>query len=736
MSLNLVMARCGGSPLLIGETEFLTQADSEALLDSTSMEGSCALALRLPSGLMAVGRREAARCVWWVGDDFPIHPPHALWTQPGLFTAEGEGGVSAQVDLEAIERTSRAAKTVAGAIRMLREGESPVFILSPAEPGACEALALTIAAVLGGRLSVSVGHPSPDPARYRLGVGAVAPDGYTVIEATDPPDEGEDRVAWYARDRLGIDPAALFVPGGVDEAAVRDRLRAGPLPGEHSAEGRVRALLARIRAGAELDPTLRDELLALTVLTADARPWQALGRRPAVIRRQAVEALLPLAHELKPTAALLEALSAVYPKGAPLAPWCVALLDWTRRAKRAEPFIAAIEHAIEAWPQSSAQANRVSVWTELVRILVEREKHREAERAVTGPLAHSLIAEGSGVAVATLWGALPPDQRNPRKLVGLVERFARRRDGDRAAAQLFRHVQDNPAEVALVLKTWLSKRGARGVHEEDALFEAVCRTEHFPAWLDLAIEAHPPAVVLPRVSRAATGPEDPVWLDAEAVLAKRTPASQRFANLASLSSGAVALEPLARALIVDALAEARFPDPAMAETSLLLSEVPGSASIWPWVAVAAAAPGRFADEVVDGTVVALCEHPPSNSAEKGVCVRVAERLGGAASWEPLDHARWVVRLALAPDGDQTGFSETLIEGLVSGLIARFDAGPHVGRLVVEMMQLPPDHPALVGLLLRWLPAAWSGRIPASFIEVVECAGVPPVLEDFWNRLAH
>ncbi len=739
--MHLVIARCGKSPLLMGDTDVLDDSDQEALLDSVSIDGTCELALRLPSGSIAVGRRHGARCTWWVGGSFPIEPPHALWSEPTLWTADGEATEPAPPDpdvlldaLGAVGGIARAAKTVAGAVRMLRASDEPVCIVSNAVPSAMEAMALTVVAVLGRELSVAIQHPEPDPTRYRLAIGPTVYDGYQPVLASDPPDEGDDLVAWYTRDRLRSNPSDLFDSAGrgIDEATVREALQDGSLETGSSREGRLRALTARIRAGAEVDDALIAELVALTELTADARPWVALQRRPSVARRMAVEAALERAFAIRPTVALLRAISAVYPRGAPLAPWCIALLDWAREAAIPGPFIGALERALDEWPQSATRANRVSVWTELVQVLVEREMYREAEAAITGPLAETLVREGSGSAIATMWASLPPDDRNPRRLAGLVDLLVRHPEGDRAAAGLYRHVHHNDAEVALLVKSWLKSRGNRAIDEEDALLNALLHSEHQQVWLDVAMEVYAPAVVVPAISKVATGPEDPVWLAAESALAAHTGSGRRFTNLSLFVSGLVALEPLARALVADALEESGFPDPAFAETARLLIDVPGSAPIWPWLAVVAARPDRFDDEVVDGTVVSLCESPPANGLERQVCARAAEQLGAAAEWDSLDHARWVVRLVLAPDGDQTGFRNTLVDGLVAGLVSRFDAATHLAGIARELLALPPEHEAVQRFFHTALPNAWRGRVPIAFLDAVESAGVPDATKAIWD----
>jgi hypothetical protein len=737
---HLVIARCGKSPLLMGETEALDDADQAALLDDVSSEAACDLAQTLPSGQIAVGRRTGARCTWWVGEDFTIDPPHALWSEPTVWTVDGESVAPTPPDpailldaLGAVGDIARAAKTVAGAVRLLRASDEPVCIVSNAPPATLEAMALTLVAVLGRTLSVAIQHPEPDPGRYRLALGSTVYDGYQPVLATDPPDEGDDLVAWYTRDRLRADPTALFQSGdGIDDDQVRRILQDDVLPPEFNREGRLRSLTARIRAGADVDGPLLAELIALTELTGDARPWVALQRRPSVTRRQAVEAALERSFAIRPTVALLRAISAVYPRGAPLAPWCIALLDWTREAAIPGPFVAALESALDEWPQSATRANRVSVWTELVQILVERGLHADALAAITGPLAETLVREGSGPAIATMWGTLPPDHRNPRRLAGLVELLVRHPEGDRAAAEIYRHVHHNEAEVAVLVKTWLKSRGTRSIEGDDALLNALMHGDHQQVWLDVAMEVYAPAVVVPAIAHIATGPEDPVWLAAESALAAHTDAARRFTNLSLFVGGLVALEPLARALVEQALEDAGFPDPTFAETARLLIDVPGSAPIWPWLAVVAARPDRFEDDVVDGTVVSLCERPPANGVERQLCARAAERLGAAGEWAALDHARWVVRLVLAPDGDQTGFRDTLIDGLVAGLVSRFDAAVHIAGIARELLALPPEHPAVQRFFHTALPNAWRGRVPIAFLDAVEAAGVPDDTKAIWD----
>src|SRR5690606_33650149 len=99
----------------------------------------------------------------------------------------------------------------------------------------------------------------------------------------------------------------------------------------------------------------------------------------------------------------------------------------------------------------------------------------------------------------------------------------------------------------------------------------------------------------------------------------------------------------------------------------LPSEDP-DARIWAWIALTATVPDFFDDATVDATVVAFCEDPPVGPMRE-VALLAAQALGRADRWEPIDHARWIVRLSLAPD-DGAGFHLALATALAQGLAAR------------------------------------------------------------------
>jgi hypothetical protein len=77
-------------------------------------------------------------------------------------------------------------------------------------------------------------------------------------------------------------------------------------------------------------------------------------------------------------------------------------------------------------------------------------------------------------------------------------------------------------------------------------------------------------------------------------------------------------------------------------------------------------------------------------------------------WEPLDHARWIVRLAMAPDAG-TGFNDALEVALIEGIAARQGSQPHMAAIHEAMLGLAPDHPARARFVDGLWPA-WQALV--------------------------
>ncbi|MCA9569251.1 MAG: hypothetical protein KC656_15485, partial [Myxococcales bacterium] len=364
-----------------------------------------------------------------------------------------------------------------------------------------------------------------------------------------------------------------------------------------------------------------------------------------------------------------------------------------------------------------------------VRILVQAGHHREAAEAIAGPVSARMIGEGSSTSVALMWTTLPEGHRNPLRLAQIVEAMAGHPKGDRGAALLFRTLADD--DVPAFCATWVAHRGKAALAPTDAVMQAAVAGAGFPVWLRAVADARGVRAIREALVGVLDDPADSRWATAHHVIATGMPPEEAL-RLASQLPADEALEPIARELLLPALSTLRFPDAQLAQTAARYATL-DETLLWGWVGVAAAGPGAHPDEVIDGTVVAVCETPPAAS-DRRTCRAAARQLGAAGGWTPLDHARWIVRLTLAPQ--QSGMAEELLEALLEGLVGRFDAAPHVASLVAELFQLGPEHPALVGLMKRWLPRAWRSRMPSAFVEAVKVRGVPPDVKLLWDALIH
>lgn len=723
--MKLILARCGDDPDLFGDVAALGTGDDARLVD-TCNQGEAYLAEPLTNGRLAVGKRDGSRLTWWLTPpDLLLEPPHALWLVPELFQPEGEGQQPHTLDVRALWKglppDPTYAPLLAAVIEALRRREQVVVRV---EDHAREGLAILLAWLVGRVAERADGMRSP----WSISIGATDREcdvrfggtGARVIDVDDPP-AVTDPVAAWVRDHLDPDPKLLYVPGGLHAAWVAERSRTD----------RGERLADKLGAQAPLEELVGD-LVDHTLASGDPEPWVALKRRPAVIREKAVLAMLEHTDDLVPTPELLDALDGVYPRGARLAPWCAALLTWLRKAPGPEHVLSHMATALLDWPQSSAATVRASMWTEAIRVTVSRRRYDLARRALVGSVAQWILEEGNGEALATMWASLPRAERATDELDILLVRFARHEDGDAAVAQLARHLMANPSDVEALIEHWLSARGPKAVVHADRLRSFLWTTPHRRLWLLHAVASYGEDVVVALLANA--GPSDPAWVELEAAASTDRTALQRIRHMGELPKGRLALVPVARGLLPDALNDATFPDLELARVASGFLDVPGASVLWAWLAIASAPPGAYPDAMIDGTVVDFCSEPPRD-LERVLAARIAERLALASKWSALDHARWIVRFALAPDGDFTGFNHRMASQLVAALGTREDAEEHLANVVVHMLDLDPHHPALQALFFRWLPEVWETP-PPGFLVRVQQHGVPSLLQPAWQALAH
>jgi hypothetical protein len=190
--------------------------------------------------------------------------------------------------------------------------------------------------------------------------------------------------------------------------------------------------------------------------------------------------------------------------------------------------------------------------------------------------------------------------------------------------------------------------------------------------------------------------------------------------------GTIALEPVARTIVADAISSCTFPDDLVADIAEQLTEVPVASALWMWVAIAAGPTGRYDHETIDATTVAFCESPPDDDLDRMTALRAAEALGEADGWSPMEHARWLVRLCLAPDPADAAFNFELALAVMRGMTRRSDGNERLAEITEALVELPPNHPALQAFLEVLLPSLWPKRASPGYTKLVN--------DNNWNAM--
>ena len=276
--------------------------------------------------------------------------------------------------------------------------------------------------------------------------------------------------------------------------------------------------------------------------------------------------------------------------------------------------------------------------------------------------------------------------------------------------------------------------GGRFSTGPDALMAHLQGTEAAARWVRSAALAATPAhlrlLLHPVIGR---GPQA-LLLDAEAEWSRaRAPtARQRFIALSAyVPEASEVFEGRAREILRVLLDKVPFPDAEVAEVASALAST-GRSPLWMWLAVAASAPDQYDVETIDATVHAFCGAPPRNPAEREMALICARRLGGALPWEPLDHARWIVRLTLAPDGDASGFNRTLALAMLKAILKRTDGLDRIVAMAHAILELPPDHEALHAFIEDLLPRLWRQGPPDAFLDRVPIEHQPTEIKSAWR----
>ncbi|MEM6929506.1 MAG: hypothetical protein AAF602_21380, partial [Myxococcota bacterium] len=460
-----------------------------------------------------------------------------------------------------------------------------------------------------------------------------------------------------------------------------------------------------------------------------------LWRRPATQRSNAVLALLDEASTIRPGGELIRELCNVYPRGAALDPWLYGLMGWLEDGVATQAVIAAIQTTLLEWPPSATRSLRASVWPDVVRRLVQLGQAEAAVDAVVrSPVASEIARDGSGQVLVEAWASVPREARTEQSTESLVVLRHGVPDGDKAVARLFRQVRQRASEAEAVVRAWVSQ-ALLAPSASDPVLAVVRGTPALSVWAKTML-AGDPAARENAMRRWAPTPDDPLrqalggQSGGPSVAERGESARDRLLHLSQSGRGA---EDRMLAVLEDALLESTFPDAGIAKVAETMAGQRNTNRVWGWVALAAGAPDTWDDETIDATVVAFCNAPPSDARGTRIAGEAARRLGAARRWEPLDHARWLVRLSLAPPGP---LNKPLAGAILEGISQRTDGAPFLAEMFLALLELPPDHPATNWLLELLIPSGWRGERLGRVLKAVPRDAVPRQLRDAWEALTH
>ncbi|MCO4746379.1 MAG: hypothetical protein KC912_16400 [Proteobacteria bacterium] len=719
----------------------------------------------------AVGRGVADGAVWRVIDGAAdgLSRPAWLWASDAWFLDDvGEQAPLPRV-LALRELLARALplagsaelihKTLGAAIGALRRGEKvgilapSAAIRSPIHSGRWFALGLTVCLPddLAPTLRISCWEPKPAPGAWDLVVVSEPAEGYTMLDPSNLPEMGDDPVALFVIDRLSADDpetleASSELPDvglemwtGAFEAATFAGDFEGVDPELYESNPSLAAwvLIGKLDEGVPMTDSFADEIALASSKVGDPRIWEVTAERSTNERIKAVSAYLSLEPLPTPSEELLRALARARPPARVVAPWAHALLTWMGTDAPSSVVESLLLEALAEDDPIFDPVSRAAVFSELLVSLAERDRVGEALQQLFGPTAHNVLdAIGAGPLVVC-WLGLSPSRRTLSALQQLVDLIAGAPDADKAAARLYRGllVQGLDKRAEMVVHQWARSSLKLPLRARDALLEELRGTDNAVEWVQVIAADAPVERVASLIRGVTRSRADQIWGVAlnERAITRASNERERLLLIDELlPDGDEALEPEARELFAQAMPAITFPDEGLAKLAARLAEVHTATPLWMWVAVTGATPNLFPDDTVEATIMAFCQAPPHIELEREAALRCTAGLAHANGWSPFEHARWLVRLIMAPN-DGREFNLEQAERFIFALTQRGDGPERVAEITNAFVDMPPEHPALLVFLHRLLPGLFGGKAPPIYISRVDQRRMKRRIRTIWSE---
>jgi hypothetical protein len=748
-----------------GEVTALVAVDQRTRFEAEHTAGD--RFVPLSSGRWALGRGSRKGVVWRVAGEeafgLMFHPAW-LWTKDRWFDGPADqrlaqSAIPVPLPLRSLLRLAQPLcgsrgnthDGIAEIIQGVRKGRKPIAIMLPENAENNQrvlvrwfALALLncLPHHLRETLRISTYEQHPDPKKWDVVFVTSPPeDGFLLIDLKKPKPKTTDLVVYYILNRLQAnDPEAVemasFLSAGKGPDpwgdGIGNHLRAG-LHGissidedmvQRDPDGSVRAIMARLRTGVEVDEEIAEEIALLTTATGDARPWRALVSRSTEERVLALRAWLPQASQTRPSQSLLRTVAALYPRTESAEPWFRALLGWFDDGYALELIREIISSALLEAEQQRTLSTNATIWCELILTLTRKGRPEEALEALLSPVSDTLAQAGIARSLVLCWMSIPGHHRSREALKDLIDLFVDAPDGDMACALLLRTMlrEGDEHAIQILLQRWATQHPSGQLREEDELYQTLLDCGQDSAWVQAVATTTESEAIVEAIEPFTTGPEDPIWAVAEAAVAEAFAQQprERFINMNHFLPDAMpALEEVALGLLDEALIEIRFPDIEVCDIASEFTDLEDSNSLWMWLAIAAAPPRHFDEETLDETVTAFSSDPPLQETLRTAAGRAADALGVSADWSADELSKWLVRLCQAPNGDDSGFNYELARHIVHAIPQRADGMECLAHITNSLTRLHETHPVMWIFLEYLLPDVWPGDVPEGYLSQVK-----------------